>query len=144
MAINLKITHRFVKVLNKSLYMIRPITYSRIDKDTLLNRAADNTQVKTSDIYESMDAVGREFRNFLCNGHSVEFPDLGTFRFGIQAKASESLDGINTDLIYRRKVIFTPSTVLKELLNNVSLVTDEESETSSSTSDGSSDSTDNA
>lgn len=143
MAINLKITHRFVKVLNKSLYMIRPITYSRIDKDTLINRAADNSQVKKSDIYESMDAVCREFRNFLCNGHSVEFPDLGTFRFGVQAKASETLENVKTNLIYRRKIIFTPSTVLKELLTNVSLVSDNEAETSDGTTDGSTGTTDN-
>lgn len=144
MAINLKITHRFVKVLNKSLYMIRPITYSRIDKNTLLNRAADNTQVKKSDIYESMDAVSREFRNFLCNGHSVEFPDLGTFRIGIQAKASETLEQINAEQVYRRKIIFTPSSLLKQMLNSVNLVSDNGDETTDSTTSSNANTASNA
>jgi len=143
MAINLKITHRFVKVLNKSLYVLRPITYSRISKETLLNRASDNSQVKKSEIHDSMDAVSREFRNFLMNGHSVEFPDLGTFRFSIQAKASETLEGINADQVYRRKIIYTPSTTLKQLLNSVNLISDEDDQTSSSTTDSSTSTSDN-
>ena len=69
----------------KEAYVTRSITLPRIDKDTLLARAADNSGIRRGVFYQAVDALCNEFKNFLMNGHSVEVPEVGSSRFGVNA-----------------------------------------------------------
>ena len=54
-------------------------------------------------------------------GHSVAVPGLGTMRFGLQAGAVTKVEDVSAGLITTRKVIFTPSTNIKQELKDTSV-----------------------
>lgn len=120
----LKGKRQYVHFLSKSAYLTRTATYSKIDSDQLLERAADNSGVSKGVIYTALDAVMREFRNFLLNGHSVQLPEVGTFRFSIRCKAVDTAEEVTADNVSVRHIVYTPSTAMRTLIKNVSLTTD--------------------
>ncbi len=122
----LKKNDQLIKVQDKSAYVTRSVTYSKIDKDTFIQRAADNSGIDRGQITLVTDAVCREIRNFVLNGHSVEIPYLGTLRFSVRAKSKETADEAGADAVYARRILFVPTKELKAALEDVSLVTLEE------------------
>ena len=48
-------------------------------------------------------------------------PGLGTMRFGLQAAAVAKVEDVSSGLITARKVIFTPSTTIKQELKGASI-----------------------
>ena len=59
--------------------------------------------------------------NNLDDGKSVQLGEFGIFRPGIRAKASETEEGVTASSIYRRRVLFTPGTALKDVMTKASL-----------------------
>lgn len=59
--------------------------------------------------------------NNLDDGKSVKLGEFGTFRPAIRAKASDSEEDANANVIYRRRIVFTPGTALKDAMNNTSI-----------------------
>lgn len=53
--------------------------------------------------------------NSLDDGKSVKLGEFGTFRPAIRAKASDNEEDANAYAIYRRRIIFTPGTALKNI-----------------------------
>ena len=86
-------------------------------------------------IAASVEAVLQTFENFLCNGHSVQLPRIGNFRFGVNASIADSEDEGGADVVTRRKIYFVPSAYLKGLLEDVSLSTEDSDEDEDSSSD---------
>ncbi len=119
----------------KEAYVTRSVTLPRIDKEQLLERAADNSGLNRGIIYAAADAICREFENFIMNGHSVEIPLVGSFRYGINAKATDTAAEAGAAQVYRRKIRYVPSKELWHKLQQVTLAEqpepeeDEEAET---------------
>ena len=109
-------------------YVTRSITLPRIDKDTLLARAADNSGIRRGVFYQAVDALTNEFKNFLMNGHSVEVPEVGSFRFGVNAKATDTEAEAGAGQVYRRKILYVPNKNLWRLLQQVSLIDHDETD----------------
>lgn len=57
----------------------------------------------------------------LLNGHSIQLGQLGTLRFSMNCKASESAEEVSADKVLRRKILLYPSAKLKQALERVSL-----------------------
>ncbi len=106
----------------KEAYVTRSITLPRIDKDTLLARAADNSGIRRGVFYQAVDALCNEFKNFLMNGHSVEVPEVGSFRFAVNAKATDTEAEAGAGQVYRRKIQYLPNKDLWRQLQQVSLI----------------------
>ncbi len=124
----LKKNYQLIKVQDKSAYVTRSVTYSKIDKDAFVERAADNSGIDRGMVDHVTDAICKEIRNFVLNGHSVEIPYLGTLRFGVRAKAAATAEEAGADKVYQRRIIFNPNKELKTRMNAVSLVTLDEAE----------------
>ena len=103
-------------------YVTRSVTLPRIDKDTLLARAADNSGIRRGIFYQAVDAMCNEFKNFLMNGHSVEVPEVGSFRFSVNAHATDTEAEAGAGQVYRRKILYVPNKDLWRQLQQVSLV----------------------
>lgn len=112
----------------KEAYVTRSVTLPKIDKDTLLARAAANSGIRKGLIYQAADAIVNEFENFVLTGHPVELPLVGTFRFGINAKAQDKQEDAGAAAVYRRKIVYTPNITLKRMLKTVGLVDISETE----------------
>ena len=113
-----------VAILNKEGYVSRAVTYSKIDAEDVLEYAAQNSGINQAQLSAAMYAIRQSFVNFLLNGHSVELPGVGIFRVGVNAKMVDEATKVSVDQIYRRKIHFLPSTVLKDRLTRISFSTD--------------------
>ena len=113
-----------VAILNKEGYVSRAVTYSKIDGEDVLEYAAHNSGINQAQLSAAMYAIRQSFVNFLLNGHSVELPGVGIFRVGVNAKMVDEATKVSVDQIYRRKIHFLPSTVLKDRLTRISFSTD--------------------
>ncbi len=106
----------------KEAYVTRSITLPRITKDQLLERAAANSGINRGVVYAAADAIANEFENFLMNGHSVEVPLIGSFRFSVNAKATDTEAEAGAGQVYRRKIQYRCSKDLWQKLQRISLV----------------------
>ena len=102
-------------------YVTRAVSYSTIDGETFLDFVARNTRLDRYVVKAAAGAIAKEFANFVFNGHSVSVPGIGIFRFGVQAKASAKQDDATAKKVYRRKILYRPTTELKTLVKNTSL-----------------------
>ena len=67
------------------------------------------------------EAIGEVVKAWTTEGHSVALPGVGTMRFGLQAAAVSKVEDVGMGLITTRKVIFTPSTTIKQELKDTSI-----------------------
>ncbi len=100
----------------KEAYVTRTVGLPMVDEKQLLERAADNSGIRRGVIYAAADAITNEVKNFLMNGHSVQIPLLGSFRFAVNAKAADTLTEAGAKQIYRRKIIYKCSKPIWRLL----------------------------
>ena len=57
----------------------------------------------------------------LDKGYSVQLGDFGCFRPGLNAKSQTGVKDVDANTVYRRKIIFSSGSYLKEMLNKVTV-----------------------
>ena len=94
-----------------------------IPTDAFYAAMAENAHVPLAQIPAVFSAITKAIENFCLNGHSVTFPDLGTFRASLNSAGVENEDDFKTDKIKGIKLRFLPSAKLNyELRANTSFV----------------------
>ena len=102
-------------------YVMSPEQYSSLSQKKVIKEAALRSGVSQGVMQACWDAAGEVIKAWATEGHSVALPGLGTMRFGLRAKAVEDVNDVKAGLITARRIIFTPSTDLKEELANTSV-----------------------
>lgn len=102
-------------------FVMRPDLYTPIQEKKVFTEAATRSGIATGVIKAAWDAAGEVIRAWATEGHSIPIPGLGTMRFGVRSKAVENLDDVKTALITTRRIVFTPSTDVKDELKNTSI-----------------------
>ena len=102
-------------------FVMRPDLYTPIQEKKVFVEAATRSGIATGVIKAAWDAAGEVIRAWATEGHSIPIPGLGTMRFSVRSKAVEDLDDVKTSLITSRRIVFTPSTDVKEELKNTSI-----------------------
>ena len=102
-------------------FVMRPDLYIPIKEKKVFQEASSHTGISEAVLKGAWDAAGEVLRAWATEGHSVPLPGLGTMRFGVRSKAVEALEDVKTSLITSRRIIFTPSTALKEELSGTNI-----------------------
>ena len=97
-------------------YVMAPELYSSLAQKKVIKEAALRSGVSQGVMQACWDAAGEVIKAWATEGHSVALPGLGTMRFGLRSKAVENVEEVKAGLITSRRIIFTPSTDLKEEL----------------------------
>ena len=97
-------------------YVMMPELYTALAQDKVIKEAALRSGVSRGVMQACWDAAGEVIKAWATEGHSVALPGLGTMRFGLRAKSVEKVDEVKTGLISSRRIIFTPTSELKEEL----------------------------
>ena len=126
MSIRLSRNLRNVAFLHQKRYILQPQTYSRLTSKKVLEEASLRSGISRGIINASSDAVGQVIMAWLTEGHSVEIPGLGTMRFSVKAKSSVTEEGATVDKVYIRKIVYTPSTEIKQALKDAEISVDGE------------------
>ena len=102
-------------------YVMSPELYIPLSTAKVIKEAALRSGVSRGVMQACWDAAGEVIKAWATEGHSVALPGLGTMRFGLRAKAVEDVNDVKAGLITARRIIFTPSTDLKEELANTAV-----------------------
>lgn len=100
-------------------FILRPVRYTTMSSKDILEYCTQNSMVPPAYVSATMHALTQSIRNFLLNGHSVEFPSLGTFRITCESTATDNLELAGIRQLVDFKIRFLPSTDLKEDLAKI-------------------------
>ncbi len=123
MALRVKAVERLLKFTNDPKdpgvyrYVMKPEMYSSLTQAKVIKEAA-----LRSGVSQGVDAAGEVIKAWATEGHSVALPGLGNMRFGLRSKAVENVNDVKAGLISSRRIIFAPSTDLKDELAATSIV----------------------
>ena len=120
MALKVKAVERLVKFKKDEpgqyRYVMQPELYTSLSQTKVIKEAALRSVVNRGVMQACWDAAGEVIKAWATEGHSVALPGLGTMRFGLRAKSVEKVEDVKAGLITSRRIIFTPTTDLKDEL----------------------------
>ena len=125
MALKVKARERKFKVgkyAGTYRYVMQPELYSALAQSKVIREAALRSGVSEGVMQACWDAAGEVIKAWATEGHSVALPGLGSMRFGLSAKSVADVNDVKSSLITTRRIVFTPSTDLKQELKDTSVV----------------------
>ena len=125
MALKVKAVERLVKFSKEDAgtyrYVMTPELYIALNQAKVIREAALRSGVNQGVMKACWDAAGEVIKAWATEGHSVALPGWGSMRFGLRSKAVENVNDVKAGLISSRRIIFTPSTDLKDELANTAI-----------------------
>ena len=102
-------------------YIMMPELYTTLNQEKVIKEAALRSGVSKGVMQACWDAAGEVIKAWATEGHSVAIPGLGSMRFGLRAKSVANVNEVKAGLIRSRRIIFTPTTDLKEELADTAI-----------------------
>ena len=102
-------------------YVMSTELYNKRTERMGLAEAAMRSCSSQGTINAAWAAIGEVIKAWATEGHSVAVPGLGTLRFGVRATSVADVSEVSNSLITCRRVIFTPSTDIKDELANTAI-----------------------
>lgn len=158
MSINVKARQQTIGVgPNKGQlgFILTAELYNQISTEKVIAQAHKNSGIASGSLRAAWEAIGEVIEDWATEGHSVAIPGLGSMRFSVRASSVLDVKKVSTNLITSRRIIFTPSTDIKEVLANTPIeitcydkdgkvITTVESKDDGSVEDGSDDTSSNS
>ena len=123
MALKIKAREKKIKIGDNEIwrFVMIPELYSALAKEKVIREAALRSGVSQGVMKACWDAAGEVIKAWATEGHSVALPGLGSMRFGLRSKSVEDVNDVKASLIKSRRIIFTPSTDLKDELSQTAV-----------------------
>ena len=102
-------------------YIMAPELYTTLNQEKVIKEAALRSGISKGVMQAAWDAAGEVIKAWATEGHSVASPGLGSMRFGLRAKSVANVNEVKAGLIRSRRIIFTPTTDLKEELADTAI-----------------------
>ncbi|MCR4602544.1 MAG: DNA-binding protein [Prevotella sp.] len=125
MAIKVRANERLLKFDKDSAgeyrYCLAASIYNTLSASKVIKEAALRSGISKGVMTACWDAAAEVIKAWATEGHSVSIPGLGKMRFGLRADSVDDVNKVSTDLITSRRVIFTPSTDIKDELASTAI-----------------------
>lgn len=124
MAIKVKAVERQLKVgkdAGSFRFMLQAEIYNTLSAQKVISEAAVRSGIPEGALSAAWDAIGQVVKVWATEGHSIAIPGLGRMRFGVHATTVDDVNKVSNGLITTRRVIFSPSTEIKDELLNTSI-----------------------
>lgn len=102
----------------KMAWYLQKRKYDTISSKELVEAMARNTGIPVAKVAMATDAIVKQLKNFLLNGHSVNIIGLGTFSPRIKSRPSESKDKVTAENVKALLLKFRPQTDIREDMKN--------------------------
>jgi predicted histone-like DNA-binding protein len=102
-------------------YVMAPELYATLNQNKVIKEAALRSGISKGVMQAAWDAAGEVIKAWATEGHSVAIPGLGSMRFGLRAKSVATVNEVKAGLIRSRRIIFTPTTDLKDELADTAI-----------------------
>lgn len=121
--INVDFALRYVGAVGANRYVANVSRYSTIAYRDIVQYAARAAHVPESAVDVAMEALFDALSYFVLNGHNVKIDGIGTFAFGVNAKAEINEADAGADSVHRLKILYLPEMDLRREMNNVVITT---------------------
>ena len=124
MGIKVKAVERQLKVgkdAGNYRFMLQAEIYNTLSAQKVISEAAVRSGIPEGALSAAWDAIGQVVKVWATEGHSIAIPGLGRMRFGVRATTVDDVNKVSNGLITTRRVIFSPSTEIKDELLNTSI-----------------------
>ena len=108
----------------KSGYLLRPVRYTTIDAEELINTIASTSYVPRAFVSASLYGIVDSIENLLLNGHSISLPNLGILSLSCESNVAKTPADAGLSQFKKLNINFRPATELREKLNTVDLELD--------------------
>lgn len=102
----------------KVAWYLQKRKYDTISSKELVEAMARNTGIPVAKVAMATDAIVKQLKNFLLNGHSVNIIGLGTFSPRIKSRPSTTKDEVSADNVKALLLKFRPQTDIREDMKN--------------------------
>ena len=102
-------------------YVLQADLYNKLTQAKVIQEASLRSGISKGAINAAWDAIGEVVKAWATEGHSVAIPGLGSMRFGLRSKSVTNVNDVASSLITSRRVIFVPSTDIKDELKKASV-----------------------
>ena len=102
-------------------YVLRPVRYTTMNAEDIVNYCVANSVVPKAYMSAAMVAIAQCIENFLLNGHSVEFPNLGIFSLTSSGISEADINKVGMEQLHKLNVRFLPCPQLKAEVEAVTL-----------------------
>ncbi len=102
-------------------YVVRAVTGEMLTFDKVRLQVSQVSGIHRATVNSVIEGLLDVLVNNLDMGHSVQLGEFGCLRPGMQAKAQKTEKEVTASTICRRKIIFVPGKMLKELLRRVAV-----------------------
>ena len=102
-------------------FVMQTELYSSLGDEKVMREASVRSGIPQGTINAAWAAIGEVIKAWATEGHSVAIPGLGKMRFGVRATSVADVADVSTSLIHSRRVIFTPSTDIKDELKHTAI-----------------------
>lgn len=116
-----KIVLNFDKENKVEKYVAANVIVGSINYEKLCNEVNQRTGMHRAIVDVVMKGAEDTMITFLEEGFSVKFGEFGSFRVAINAESQDKESDVNAGTIIRRKIIFTPDSKFKAMLNGASI-----------------------
>lgn len=121
--INVDFALRFVGAVGANRYVANVSRYSTIAYRDIVQYAARAAHVPESAVDVAMEALFDALSYFVLNGHNVKIDGIGTFAFGVNAKAEINEEDAGANSVHRLKILYLPEMDLRREMNSVVITT---------------------
>ena len=108
----------------KSGYLLRPVRYTTIEAEDLINTIANNSYVPRAFVSATLYGIVDAIENFLLNGHSIALPNLGILSLSCESTVAKTPADAGIEQFKKMNINFRPSVELREKLDTVDLELD--------------------
>ena len=124
MSLKVKAKEQLIKIgkyADTYRFVMMPELYIALSQEKVIKEASLRSGINRGVMQACWDAAGEVIKAWATEGHSVALPGLGTMRFGLKAKSVASVNDVKASLISSRRIIFTPTSELKDELAGTSV-----------------------
>ena len=109
----------------ESAYVLRPISYSTITNNDLVEKITRTSYVPKSAVAATLVALSEVMENFLFEGHRLQLDGFGTFSLTVDGNVAKTSQDAGIEKQFNKlKINFNPAVELKEKLANVDVELD--------------------
>ena len=90
-----------------------------ISENDLNELISQDSQIERSEVAVITDAICKQIKELVCNGHSIKVGTLGTFSLGLKSKAAETDKLVSAQRVKSARLLLRASQDLKNHLKAV-------------------------
>ncbi|MDR2260906.1 MAG: HU family DNA-binding protein [Azoarcus sp.] len=115
-----KITRTSPRNPKESKWYLSKVSSGLVDLKDIARDIEKQTSVTRADISAVLISLAETLPNYLKNGQSVRFGDLGIFRVSISSEGAARPEELSARDVKSVRIVFTPGVELKDSLGKVS------------------------